>query len=94
MLLLRGEITADMKTAKPKKAASRSATAVDAYIGARIRERRHDLEMSQHALSKALGVTFQQIQKYENGTNRISAARLFEICKALKVPLSSMFPKE
>jgi len=80
-----------MKNAKPKKA--RSATAVDAYIGARIRERRHDLEMSQHALGKALGITFQQIQKYENGTNRISAARLFEICKALKVPLSSMFPK-
>jgi transcriptional regulator with XRE-family HTH domain len=84
----------NMKNAKPKKVAARRATAVDAYIGARIRERRHDLEMSQHALGKALGVTFQQIQKYENGTNRISAARLFEICKALKVPLSSMFPKE
>ena len=54
--------------------------------GARIRERRRDLEMSQHALGKALGVTFQQIQKYESGTNRISAARLFAICKALKVP--------
>jgi transcriptional regulator with XRE-family HTH domain len=83
-----------MKNAKPKKVAARRTTAVDAYIGARIRERRHDLEMSQHALAKALGITFQQIQKYENGTNRISAARLFEICKALKVPLSSMFPKE
>ena len=64
------------------------------YLANGIRERRHDLEMSQHALAKALGITFQQIQKYENGTNRISAARLFEICKALKVPLSSMFPKE
>jgi transcriptional regulator with XRE-family HTH domain len=42
----------------------------------------------------AKSVTFQQIKKYENGMNRISAARLFEICKALKVPLSSMFPKE
>ena len=84
----------NMKNAMPKKVAARRATAVDAYIGARIRDRRHDLEMSQHALGKALGVTFQQIQKYENGTNRISAARLFEICKALKVPLSSMFPKE
>jgi transcriptional regulator with XRE-family HTH domain len=83
-----------MKNAKPKKVAARSATAVDAYIGARIRERRHDLEMSQHALAKALGVTYQQIQKYESGTNRVSAARLFEICKALKVPLSSIFPKE
>jgi DNA-binding transcriptional regulator YiaG len=57
----------NMKNAKPKKVAARRATAVDAYIGARIRERRHDLEMSQHALGKALGVTFQQIQKYENG---------------------------
>jgi DNA-binding XRE family transcriptional regulator len=94
MLLPRGEITADMKNAKPKKVASRSTTAVDAYIGARIRERRHDLEMSQHALAKALGITFQQIQKYENGTNRVSAARLFEICKALKVPLSSMFERD
>jgi DNA-binding transcriptional regulator YiaG len=72
----RDEIIADTKNAKPKKA--RSATAVDAYIGARILERRHDLEMSQHALGKALGVTFQQIQKYENGTNPISAARLFD----------------
>jgi transcriptional regulator with XRE-family HTH domain len=52
------------------------------------------LEMSQHALAKALGITFQQIQKYENGTNRVSAARLFEICKALKVPLSSMFERD
>lgn len=42
----------------------------------RIRERRHDLEMTQHALGEALGVTFQQIQKYESGTNRVSAARL------------------
>jgi DNA-binding XRE family transcriptional regulator len=60
-----------MKKEKPKLA--RSATAVDAYIGAR-----HDLEMSQHALGKALGITFQQIQKYENGTNCISTTRLFE----------------
>ncbi len=65
MLLPHGEITADMKNAKPKKVATRSATAVDAYIGARIRQRRHDLEISQHALAKALGVTYQQIQKYE-----------------------------
>jgi DNA-binding XRE family transcriptional regulator len=94
MLLPHAEITADMKNAKPKKVATRSATAVDAYIGARIRQRRHDLEMSQHALAKALGVTYQQIQKYESGTNRVSAARLFEICKALKVPLSSMFERD
>jgi transcriptional regulator with XRE-family HTH domain len=50
--------------------------------------------MTQHALGEALGVTFQQIQKYESGTNRVSAARLFELCKALKVPLSSMFERD
>jgi hypothetical protein len=62
MLLPRGEFTADMKNAKPKKVAPRSATAVDAYIGARIRERRHDLEMSQHALAKTLASLFSKFR--------------------------------
>jgi len=47
--------------------------------------------MSQADLGEILGVTFQQIQKYESGRNRVSAARLFEICKALNVTLASMF---
>ena len=72
MLLPRGEITADMKTAKPKKAASRSATAVDAYIGARIRERRHDLEMSQHALAKALSLQLRFLKGSESMGNHDS----------------------
>jgi transcriptional regulator with XRE-family HTH domain len=80
-----------MKKANPKKDTPRSATAIDAYIGARMRERRHALNMSQTELGKALGVTFQQIQKYEMGTNRVSAARLFDICEALNVSFSSMF---
>jgi len=80
-----------VKKSKSKKVAPRSATAVDAYIGARMRDRRHELKMSQLALGKALGVTFQQIQKYERGKNRVSAARLFDICKVLNVSLASMF---
>ena len=83
-----------MKKAKPKKVAPRSASALDKYIGARMREQRLALEMSQELLGRELGVSFQQIQKYESGKNRVSAARLFEICKALNVSLSSMFERD
>jgi transcriptional regulator with XRE-family HTH domain len=83
-----------MKKAKAKKIEPTRTTVVDAYISARIRERRQELDMSQDALAKSLGITFQQIQKYERGENRISAARLFEICKILKVSLSSMFDRD
>jgi transcriptional regulator with XRE-family HTH domain len=80
-----------VKKAKPKKFAPRSASAVDKYIGARMREQRLALSISQEQLGRKLGVSFQQIQKYESGKNRVSAARLFVICKALNVSLSSMF---
>jgi DNA-binding XRE family transcriptional regulator len=73
-----------VKRAKPKKFAPRSAGAVDRYIGARMREQRLALNISQADLGKKLGVSLQQIQKYEKGENRVSAARLFEICNALK----------
>jgi transcriptional regulator with XRE-family HTH domain len=56
-----------------------------------MRECRSALGLSQGALGKTLGVSFQQIQKYESGVNRVSAARLFEICEALDVSLASMF---
>jgi transcriptional regulator with XRE-family HTH domain len=82
-----------MKKAK-RKTSPRSSGAVDKYIGARMRERRLALSMSQERLGKELGVSFQQIQKYESGVNRVSAARLFEICKALKVSLSWMFERD
>jgi transcriptional regulator with XRE-family HTH domain len=83
-----------MKKAKRKAVKPRSATAIDAYIGARVRERRLELGMSQPELGEKLGVTFQQIQKYEKGTNRVSAARLFDMCKALDVAFSSMFERD
>jgi transcriptional regulator with XRE-family HTH domain len=59
-----------------------------------MREGRRELEMSQADLGKELGVTFQQIQKYEKGVNRVSAAHLYSICKALNVSLSSMFERD
>ena len=79
---------------KAKKADPRSVTAIDAYIADRIRKRRLGVGLSQAALAKKLGVSFQQIQKYETGSNRVSASRLFEICKILKVPLASMFERD
>jgi transcriptional regulator with XRE-family HTH domain len=82
-----------MKRAKKKKASPRAATSIDAYIGARMRERRAVLGLSQEALGKKLGVSFQQVQKYESGVNRVSAVRLFKICEALDVSLASMFER-
>jgi transcriptional regulator with XRE-family HTH domain len=82
-----------MKKAK-RKSSPRSASAVDRYIGARMREQRLALSMSQQRLGKELGVSFQQIQKYERGVNRVSASRLYRICKALNVSLSSMFERD
>jgi DNA-binding XRE family transcriptional regulator len=65
--------------------------AIDEYIGARMRERRVEPSITQSRLADELGVSFQQVQKYEKGINRISASRLFDICKILNVSLSSMF---
>ena len=59
---------------------------LDAYIGARVRMRRLMLNMSQEVLSGKLGVTFQQVQKYEKGLNRITASRLLQLAQALHVP--------
>jgi transcriptional regulator with XRE-family HTH domain len=64
---------------------------VDKYVGSRVRMRRVLLGMSQEKLGEALGLTFQQVQKYEKGTNRISASRLQEISKILNVPPSFFF---
>jgi transcriptional regulator with XRE-family HTH domain len=83
-----------MKKAKRKTKSPRASSAVDQYIGARMREGRRAINMTQANLGEKLGITFQQIQKYEKGRNRVSAARLFEICEALEVPLTSMFERK
>ena len=63
----------------------------DKHVGSRIRALRGLRGMSQTALGEEIGVTFQQVQKYENGRNRIGASRLWQISRALDVPVSSFF---
>jgi transcriptional regulator with XRE-family HTH domain len=63
----------------------------DEYVGKRIRQRRMMLDVSQSGLGDALGLTFQQVQKYEKGTNRVSASKLQTIANFLKVPVSFFF---
>lgn len=65
---------------------------VDTYVGSRIRARRIFLGINQQSLAAKLGLTFQQVQKYENGSNRISASRLKAIAKALGVAPEYFFP--
>lgn len=64
---------------------------VDIYVGKRIRQRRLLLNTTQQQVSDQVGVKFQQMQKYETASNRVSASRLWEIAKALNVPVSYFF---
>lgn len=64
---------------------------IDVHVGNRVRLRRSILGMSQNELGGALGLTFQQVQKYEKGVNRIGASRVFEISRILKVPIQFLF---
>ncbi len=64
---------------------------VDVYVGNRLRQRRMLMGLSQKQMAAELGVTFQQVQKYENGVNRISASRLWDISKILKAPVEYFF---
>ena len=65
--------------------------AIDRYVASRVRERRLEMGMSQEAVAHALGVTFQQFQKYERSINRISAGRLYKIALTLEVPVQYFF---
>ena len=64
---------------------------IDIHVGSRIRLRRTLLGMSQERLGEALGLTFQQVQKYERGVNRVGASRLFDLSRVLDVPISFFF---
>ncbi len=64
---------------------------VDLHVGQRLRHRRWLVGMTQQQLASAVGIKFQQIQKYESGANRISASRLFDLANALQVPVSFFF---
>jgi transcriptional regulator with XRE-family HTH domain len=64
---------------------------IDVHVGLQIRLRRKELKISQEKLAEALGLTFQQVQKYERGANRVSASKLYEIARALQVPIGWFF---
>ncbi len=64
---------------------------VDIHVGARVRTRRLLIGMNQETLARALGLTFQQVQKYEGGANRVSASRLSQIAEILGVPIAYFF---
>src|ERR1700752_2595536 len=71
--------------------AKKAPNPIDKHVGSRVRMRRMMLGMSQEKLGDALGLTFQQVQKYEKGTNRIGASRLQQISHILQVPVSFFF---
>jgi transcriptional regulator with XRE-family HTH domain len=71
--------------------AKKAPNPTDKHVGSRVRMRRMMLSMSQEKLGDALGLTFQQVQKYEKGTNRIGASRLQQISQILQVPVSFFF---
>jgi transcriptional regulator with XRE-family HTH domain len=81
---------------KPRKSSGRMASEgfpnpIDVHVGQRIRQRRTLLGMSQEKLAEAIGLTFQQVQKYERGGNRVSSSRLFDLTRILDVPISYFF---
>lgn len=82
--------------AKKRKVSDRLASKghpnpVDVHVGVRIRLRRTLLGLSQTALAEKMGITFQQVQKYERGANRVSSSRLFDLCRILSVPIAYFY---
>ena len=81
----------------PRKKANRGRTPagapnpIDVHVGARMRLRRTLLGLSQEKLGQMIGLTFQQVQKYERGANRVSCSRLFDLSRSLEVPISYFF---
>ena len=74
-----------------ERMAGKKPNPVDAHVGSRVRLRRMLLGMSQERLGESMGLTFQQVQKYEKGVNRIGASRLFQISRILDVPVQFFF---
>ncbi len=80
-----------MAKAKSRRGRGSGISPVDVHVGVRLRARRTLLGMTQTNLGDAIGVAFQQVQKYERGTNRISASRLFNLSRILDVPVQFFF---
>ena len=83
------EHTASMP--RTSKATVEKARAIDRLVGGQLRKRRIELGLTQLSVAEAIGVTFQQIQKYERGSNRIVASRLYDLANTLEVPLEYFF---
>src|SRR5471032_2060573 len=69
----------------------RTPNPIDVHVGLQVRLRRKELKISQEKLAETLGLTFQQVQKYERGSNRISASKLYEIARSLRVSIAWFF---
>lgn len=80
-----------MESVRPVPRNTRATTEVDGLVGLRVKLRRVELGVSQEKLAGQLGITAQQLQKYERGTNRVGASRLFQIAKVLDVPVQYFF---
>jgi transcriptional regulator with XRE-family HTH domain len=92
MKLLEREIAgAPLLTVEPTVARGDGPHPVDRHVGLRIRMRRKEIGVSQERLAEALGITFQQVQKYERGANRVSASKLWEIATALRTPVGYFY---
>lgn len=65
---------------------------IDKYVGLQLRQARRELKISQEQLGDMIGITFQQVQKYERGVNRIASGRLYEFALALKRPITYFYP--
>ena len=71
----------------------KAANSIDAYVAGRLRTCRKQLGLSQAEIARQLGVTFQQVQKYEAGLNRIGAGRLYQLAQIYGIPMQDLFPK-
>lgn len=81
----------EMPDGEAEERNSRRANTIDIHVGSRVRLRRMVLGMSQERLGEQLGLTFQQVQKYEKGVNRIGAGRLFDLANVLNVPIQFFY---
>jgi transcriptional regulator with XRE-family HTH domain len=85
-------MAAELPATLPERAEKESRPSpIDVHVGSRIRLRRTLMGLSQERLGEALGLTFQQVQKYERGVNRVGASRLFDLSRVLDVPISFFF---
>ena len=81
----------DQQTRRPGREKGDNPSPIDIHVGSRVRLRRNMLGLSQEKLGEAIGLTFQQVQKYERGANRIGASRLHDLSQVLDVPVSFFF---